>query len=97
MPFSAPPSSRLAPPVPSVGVSWLLPRDRDGDPGGLYARSAPAEAIDPPHASAAREGLQDRAFRRGPAFQGDAGHGDRSATVARPDRHFEKNLSQEAA
>ncbi|WP_225640880.1 DUF6009 family protein [Streptomyces werraensis] len=28
-------------------VFWLLPHDRDSDPGGLYARSAPAEAIDP--------------------------------------------------
>jgi hypothetical protein len=28
-------------------VFWLLPHDRDSEPGGLYARSAPAEAIDP--------------------------------------------------
>jgi hypothetical protein len=28
-------------------VFWLLPHDRDDDPGGLYASSAPAEAIDP--------------------------------------------------
>jgi hypothetical protein len=28
-------------------VFWLLPHDRDSQPGGLYAKSAPAEAVDP--------------------------------------------------
>ncbi|MGY1583753.1 DUF6009 family protein [Streptomyces sp. MN13] len=28
-------------------VFWLLPHDRDSEPAGLYAKSAPAEAIDP--------------------------------------------------
>ncbi|MDQ0808632.1 hypothetical protein QFZ63_000346 [Streptomyces sp. B3I7] len=28
-------------------VFWLLPHDRDSQPTGLYARSAPAEAVDP--------------------------------------------------
>ncbi|MEU3343069.1 DUF6009 family protein [Streptomyces sp. NPDC006668] len=28
-------------------VFWLLPHDRDSEPDGLYAKSAPAEAIDP--------------------------------------------------
>jgi hypothetical protein len=28
-------------------VFWLLPHDRDTEPQGLYAKSAPAEAIDP--------------------------------------------------
>ncbi|MFE5219369.1 MULTISPECIES: DUF6009 family protein [unclassified Streptomyces] len=28
-------------------VFWLLPHDRDIEPDGLYARSAPAEAVDP--------------------------------------------------
>ncbi|CAL9674612.1 DUF6009 family protein [Streptomyces sp. enrichment culture] len=28
-------------------VFWLLPHDRDSDPDGLYANSAPAEAVDP--------------------------------------------------
>ncbi|MDN3026008.1 DUF6009 family protein [Streptomyces sp. S.PB5] len=28
-------------------VFWLLPHDRDSVPDGLYARGAPAEAIDP--------------------------------------------------
>lgn len=28
-------------------VFWLLPHDRDSQPEGLYARSAPAEAVDP--------------------------------------------------
>ncbi|MGW2461832.1 DUF6009 family protein [Streptomyces sp. NPDC001761] len=28
-------------------VFWLLPHDRDTQPDGLYAKSAPAEAIDP--------------------------------------------------
>ncbi|MFE6713932.1 DUF6009 family protein [Streptomyces sp. NPDC057695] len=28
-------------------VFWLLPHDRDSEPDGLYASSAPAEAVDP--------------------------------------------------
>ncbi|MFE7446444.1 DUF6009 family protein [Streptomyces chartreusis] len=28
-------------------VFWLLPHDRDSQPTGLYAKSAPAEAVDP--------------------------------------------------
>ncbi|KAF3470018.1 DUF6009 family protein [Streptomyces sp. Tu 3180] len=28
-------------------VFWLLPHDRDSEPDGLYAKSAPAEAVDP--------------------------------------------------
>ncbi|MGP4089768.1 DUF6009 family protein [Streptomyces sp. KR55] len=28
-------------------VFWLLPHDRDSERGGLYAKSAPAEAVDP--------------------------------------------------
>jgi hypothetical protein len=28
-------------------VFWLLPHDRDNDPGGLYACGAPSEAVDP--------------------------------------------------
>ncbi|MFH8533971.1 DUF6009 family protein [Streptomyces tendae] len=28
-------------------VFWLLPHDRDAEPEGLYARCAPAEAVDP--------------------------------------------------
>lgn len=28
-------------------VFWLLPHDRDAEPSGLYASSAPAEAVDP--------------------------------------------------
>jgi hypothetical protein len=28
-------------------VFWLLPHDRDSQPLGLYAKSAPAEAVDP--------------------------------------------------
>ncbi|AJF70366.1 DUF6009 family protein [Streptomyces vietnamensis] len=28
-------------------VFWLLPHDRDSEPVGLYASSAPAEAVDP--------------------------------------------------
>ncbi|MEV4046820.1 DUF6009 family protein [Streptomyces sp. NPDC049744] len=39
-------------PSPSSGtfrrrVFWLLPHDRDTQPEGLYAKGAPAEAIDP--------------------------------------------------
>ncbi|WP_445800784.1 DUF6009 family protein [Streptomyces malaysiensis] len=29
-------------------VFWLLPHGRDNDPDGPYAKSAPAEAVDPP-------------------------------------------------
>ncbi|MCK8438845.1 transcription factor [Streptomyces sp. D2-8] len=28
-------------------VFWLLPHDRDSQPDGLYAKSAPAEGVDP--------------------------------------------------
>lgn len=28
-------------------VFWVLPHDRDAEPDGLYARSVPAEAVDP--------------------------------------------------
>ncbi|MGW2892279.1 DUF6009 family protein [Streptomyces griseoruber] len=28
-------------------VFWLLPHDRNSEPDGLYAKSAPAEAVDP--------------------------------------------------
>src|SRR5689334_24760069 len=28
-------------------VFWLLPHDRDSEPDGLYAKGAPAEAVDP--------------------------------------------------
>ncbi|WP_333752579.1 DUF6009 family protein [Streptomyces sp. IBSBF 2394] len=28
-------------------VFWVLPHDRDSEPDGLYAKSAPAEAVDP--------------------------------------------------
>lgn len=28
-------------------VFWLMPHDRDTEPTGLYAKSAPAEAVDP--------------------------------------------------
>ena len=28
-------------------VFWVLPHDRDSQPDGLYAKSAPAEAVDP--------------------------------------------------
>ncbi|MEU8812467.1 DUF6009 family protein [Streptomyces violaceoruber] len=28
-------------------VFWVLPHDRDSEPAGLYAKSAPAEAVDP--------------------------------------------------
>ncbi|MYV40983.1 transcription factor [Streptomyces sp. SID1328] len=28
-------------------VFWLLPHDRDQQPGGLYASAAPSEAVDP--------------------------------------------------
>ncbi|MDX3370177.1 DUF6009 family protein [Streptomyces sp. NPDC048376] len=39
-------------PSPSSGtfrrrVFWLLPHDRDTQPDGLYAKGAPAEAVDP--------------------------------------------------
>ncbi|WP_030687117.1 DUF6009 family protein [Streptomyces sp. NRRL B-1347] len=37
-------------------VFWLLPHDRDTAPTGLYAKGAPAEAVDPRTLSPRRKG-----------------------------------------
>ncbi|WP_225642530.1 DUF6009 family protein [Streptomyces werraensis] len=73
----------------------MLSRDRD--PGGLYARSAPAQAIGPCALRPPVKGYKTERSEGGSPFRCDAGHGDCSVDVARPDRHCEKNLSQEAA
>ncbi|WUH06891.1 DUF6009 family protein [Streptomyces violaceus] len=51
-------------------VFWVLPHDRDSDPEGLYARSAPAEGVDPRTLEPCVRGLQDRTLRRRPALSG---------------------------
>lgn len=47
-------------------VFWLLPHDRDSDPGGLYASSAPAEAIDPRTLAPGSKGYKTERSEGGP-------------------------------
>ncbi|MFD9097792.1 DUF6009 family protein [Streptomyces collinus] len=47
-------------------VFWLLPHDRDSDPEGLYARSAPAEAVDPRTLEACIKGYKTERSEGGP-------------------------------
>ncbi len=47
-------------------VFWLLPHDRDSQPGGLYARSAPAEAVDPRTLQARVKGYKTERSEGGP-------------------------------
>jgi hypothetical protein len=47
-------------------VFWLLPHDRDSDPEGLYASSAPAEAIDPRTLSPGSKGYKTERSEGGP-------------------------------
>lgn len=47
-------------------VFWLLPHDRDSNPDGLYARSAPAEAVDPRTLSAGIKGRKTERSEGGP-------------------------------
>ncbi|MFC8270329.1 DUF6009 family protein [Streptomyces cinereoruber] len=47
-------------------VFWLLPHDRDTEPEGLYASSAPAEAIDPETLQPATKGRKTERSEGGP-------------------------------
>jgi hypothetical protein len=47
-------------------VFWLLPHDRDSEPGGLYASSAPAEAIDPRTLAPGSKGHKTECSEGGP-------------------------------
>ncbi|MFI1539550.1 DUF6009 family protein [Streptomyces anandii] len=47
-------------------VFWLLPHDRDSDPEGLYAKGAPAEAIDPRTLEARMKGYKTERSEGGP-------------------------------
>ncbi|WP_217238385.1 DUF6009 family protein [Streptomyces sp. AC555_RSS877] len=47
-------------------VFWLLPHDRDSEPEGLYAKSAPAEAVDPRTLKARVKGYKTERSEGGP-------------------------------
>jgi hypothetical protein len=47
-------------------VFWLLPHDRDTDPGGLYATGAPAEAVDPSTLAPGSKGRKTERSEGGP-------------------------------
>ncbi|MET8944531.1 DUF6009 family protein [Streptomyces sp. NPDC004542] len=47
-------------------VFWLLPHDRDADPSGLYAKGAPAEAVDPRTLAARVKGYKTERSEGGP-------------------------------
>ncbi|MER5481459.1 DUF6009 family protein [Streptomyces sp. NPDC002734] len=47
-------------------VFWLLPHDRDTDPTGLYAKGAPAEAVDPRTLAAGVKGYKTERSEGGP-------------------------------
>ncbi|MFF4935306.1 DUF6009 family protein [Streptomyces griseofuscus] len=47
-------------------VFWLLPHDRDSQPGGLYAKSAPAEAVDPRTLEPRAKGFKTERSEGGP-------------------------------
>ncbi|MFJ7305649.1 DUF6009 family protein [Streptomyces sp. NPDC099088] len=47
-------------------VFWLLPHDRDTEPEGLYAKSAPAEAVDPSTVEARVKGYKTERSEGGP-------------------------------
>ncbi|MEU3902083.1 DUF6009 family protein [Streptomyces sp. NPDC045251] len=47
-------------------VFWLLPHDRDTDPGGLYATGAPAEAVDPRTLAPGSKGCKTERSEGGP-------------------------------
>jgi hypothetical protein len=50
-------------------VFWLLPHDRDSEPDGLYARSAPAEAVDPRTLEPCVKGYKTERSEGGPPSQ----------------------------
>ncbi|MFE9611788.1 DUF6009 family protein [Streptomyces sp. NPDC006012] len=47
-------------------VFWLLPHDRDTEPTGLYAKGAPAEAVDPRTIAARTKGYKTERSEGGP-------------------------------
>ncbi|MBV2353832.1 transcription factor [Streptomyces sp. J2-1] len=47
-------------------VFWVLPHDRDTDPDGLYAKGAPAEAVDPRTLAARVKGYKTERSEGGP-------------------------------
>ncbi|MFD7961290.1 DUF6009 family protein [Streptomyces zaomyceticus] len=47
-------------------VFWVLPHDRDAEPDGLYASSAPAEAVDPDTLSPQSKGRKTERSEGGP-------------------------------
>ncbi|MEF9915601.1 DUF6009 family protein [Streptomyces sp. P5-A9] len=47
-------------------VFWLLPHDRDAEPDGLYAKGAPAEAVDPRTLAARVRGCKTERSEGGP-------------------------------
>jgi hypothetical protein len=47
-------------------VFWLLPHDRDGQPDGLYASGAPAEAVDPRTLAPCVKGYKTQRSEGGP-------------------------------
>jgi uncharacterized protein DUF6009 len=47
-------------------VFWLLPHDRDSEPDGLYAKGAPAEAVDPRTLVARVKGFKTERSEGGP-------------------------------
>ena len=47
-------------------VFWLLPHDRDSAPHGLYAKGAPAEAVDPRTLAAGIKGYKTQRSEGGP-------------------------------
>ncbi|MFE7778537.1 DUF6009 family protein [Streptomyces sp. NPDC057445] len=47
-------------------VFWLLPHDRDTDPGGLYSSGAPAEAVDPRTLAPGSKGRKTQRSEGGP-------------------------------
>ncbi|MFJ5035727.1 DUF6009 family protein [Streptomyces sp. NPDC088560] len=55
-------------------VFWLLPHDRDNQPEGLYAKSAPAEAVDPRTLAAGSKGLKTERSEGGPLSPAIHGH-----------------------
>ncbi|WP_331755973.1 DUF6009 family protein [Streptomyces sp. NBC_01643] len=47
-------------------VFWLLPHDRDSQPGGVYAKGAPAEAVDPRTLTPTSKGRKTERSEGGP-------------------------------
>jgi hypothetical protein len=52
-------------------VFWLLPHDRDSDPGGLYTSGVPAEAVDPRTLAPAVKGHKTERSKGNPVRRGN--------------------------